>query len=74
MQMRHRAISVFGSAYRSLSIRAALQLLCLPSAATEQLFALMKACSELGVVSAQRALSAAQMADSAQLHMLVFRA
>ena len=74
MQMRQRAISVFGSVYRNLSITAALQLLCLPSIATEQLLALLKACSERGVASAQRALSAAQMADSAELQMLVFRA
>ena len=74
MQMRHSAISVLGSAYRSLSIGAALRLLCLSSAATEQLLALLKACSERGVASAQRALSAAQMADTAQLQTLVFRA
>ena len=74
MQMQHRAISVFGSAYRRLSISAALQLLCLPSVPTEQLLALLKACSERGVVSAQRALSATQMADAAQSQILVFHA
>ena len=74
MQMRQRAISVFGSVYRNLSMTAALQLLCLPTIATEQLLALLKACSEHGVASAQRALSAAQMADSAELQMLVFHA
>lgn len=74
VQMRQRAVSMCGSAYRSLSCEAAMRLLFMSAGGTDHLFALLKACSERGILSAQRALSAAQMADASGPQMLIFHA
>ena len=72
MQMRRKAVATFGSAYRTLSAEAALGLLCMQGASIERLLALLKSCAEQGMVPAQRALSAAQMADRHAPQVLVF--
>lgn len=74
LQMRQRAVSMYGSAYRTLSTEAALGLLCMQGTSSDSLMALLKSCSEDGVQSAQRALSAAQMGDAAGRQVLVFHA
>ncbi len=74
MQMQRRAVATFGSAYRTLSTEAALGLLCMRGAGIERLLALLKSCAEQGMLPAQRALSAAQMADRHAQQLLVFHA
>ncbi len=74
VQMQQRAVATFGSAYRTLSAEAALGLLCMRGASTERLLALLKSCAEQGMLPAQRALSAAQMADHHAQQLLVFHA
>ena len=74
LQMRQRAVSMYGSAYRTLSMEAALGLLCMQGTNSDSLMALLKSCSENGIESAQRALSAAQMGDAAGRQVLVFHA
>ena len=74
LQMRQRAVSMYGSAYRTLRMDTALGLLCMQGTSSDSLMALLKSCSENGVQSAQRALSAAQMGDAAGRQVLVFHA
>ena len=74
MQMRERVIAIFGSAYRSLSAEAAITRLFMPGVGMDGLLALLKSCSEQGMLPAQHAFSAAQMADAAGPQVLVFRA
>ena len=74
LQMRQRAVSMYGSAFRTLSMEAALGLLCMQGTSSDSLMALLKSCSENGIESAQRALSAAQMGDAAGRQVLVFHA
>ena len=73
-QMQQRAVATFGSAYRTLSTEAALGLLCMQGAGMERLHGILKACAEQGMLPAQRALSAAQMAQGRNRQVLVFHA
>lgn len=73
-QMQQRAVATFGSAYRTLSADAALGLLCLQGAGLKRLHALLTSCAEQGMLPAQRALSAAQMAEGHAREVLVFHA
>ena len=74
MQMRERGIAIFGSAYRSLSADVAIALLFMRGVGMDSLLALLKTCAEQGMLPAQHAFSAAQMADAAGPQVLVFRA
>ena len=73
-QMQWRAVATFGSAYRTLSAEAALGLLCMQGAGMERLHVLLKSCAEQGMLQAQRAWSAAQMAEGHGRQLLVFHA